>query len=435
VHAAPTVPPVRRLARTAAALASCALLAGAAGCSSSVSGDGIPSVNGPHRVPVAGQPGGYRWVALGKDWTKLAQVDPSDIGTTADAIGTDGSRVFVVRVDLPSATALEYPPGQVTAYDGAHGTRLWATSVQWAPDTVPVGADGVVVFVSGKGRPRDDAGGLAYVALDVATGEQRWRRPVSAPGLSVVDHRDDAAGVFLGGLFYYTDGDTVYGVDARTGAVRHRRRIPDVRILSGPAVTGGRLAVVTEPTYDNRTTDREQLHLFGADLRPSSTYTYPDTTDAPNCAQFLLSGADGILVSWSDRVLCGFAQRAGRLRLLWSVPLSSQTPSAPVGGVVPLLDFSDEPDNTVVGIDARTGQKLWTNTPPEDFDARARIAVVDGTLFSLGHHVQILDPRTGRTTFDARPTFHGENRGGDDLPVFASGHIVMLRAEGVWAFD
>jgi outer membrane protein assembly factor BamB len=181
-----------------------------------------------------------------------------------------------------------------------------------------------------------------------------------------------------------------------------------------------------------------------------STYAYPEARTAPNCAPYYagarLAAEGDIVVSWNDKVLCAIDKNAGRL--LWSKPIRDQYPAPVVAGVIPV--FQDTPaTDPVIGIDARTGRQLWENQAPPPGEGlgipRTGIGVADGTLFSLGHHIGIIEPATGKTIVDMQPRLgddltggsgtYGGNYGGDARPVYAAGHIVMSRADGLWGFN
>jgi outer membrane protein assembly factor BamB len=461
----------RKAVRVTAAFAACALFAGASAGCSTISGllpfgdkDGIPAADGPHRVgadPTSRQAtsgrdaatgpassdtaGESHWVALGKKWV-VPTGDPMEhLGNpTIDAIGTDGTRVFTAEAKISNKPPFHYPPGDLIAYDGATGKQLWKSTFQWAPNSVPVGAGNVVVLASAVSAPDrlDTLNGdtMDIVGLDSATGKELWRRNAAQPSGSVVDEHNVAAGVFLNGIFYYADGAMVYGLDPATGEVKLQHAYEGFKIASGPVVSGDLLALVAHPTWENEVTKQDQLMLLGPDFKDVATYSYPEEDQAPNCFSTLgkVVFNDGMFVSWSSRAVCAIQKTAdNQLKLLWSKPLEHQIPSAAVSGVVPLFDFTNEPDSVVVGLDAMTGNELWRNEPPkgEDTVSRGGIAVVDGTLLSLGHHLQIIDPKTGKTTFDAKPGTKGGNYGGSALPVVAAGSIIMKRADGVWGFN
>jgi hypothetical protein len=201
-------------------------------------------------------------------------------------------------------------------------------------------------------------------------------------------------------------------------------------------VSGDQLALIVKAIIGSYRGDDlpTRLILLGKDLKSVSTYDYPSTRDAPPCVDRLIASGD-ILVTWSERVLCTIEKKAGKLELLWSKQITDQSPSPVVSGVLPLYDFGHEPRDTVIGLDARTGKELWTNEPPKNVHIpRTRISVIDGTLFSFGFLIQIIDPKTGKVTFEAKPTIKGRNYGGDEA-VLAAGHIVMYRADGIWGFN
>ena len=418
---------------------------------------GEPHVKGPHRVPVAGsagragQGGGHHWIALERDWA-VPTGDPvkkTGLGkSTSVKIGTDGTRVFTIESVIPPATGTDpWPPGTLSAYDAANGKLLWKTRFQWPGDATPVAGGGVVVLtegtgLEGSGEPRN------YVALDAATGRERWRRAVRLRPPSPIDEFTFTPGVFLDGLYYYADGPRTYAIDPATGQVREQHLSKGSYVVAGPIVAGDRLVLVTHPQAG--LTGRTMLDVVDKNFSLVSAYAYPDTQTAPNCAPYFagagLAAEGDVVASWNGGLLCAIDMRAGRL--LWTRKIRDQYPAPIVSGVIPLFEEND-PTDPVIGLDVRTGRQLWQNQAPRQKGLgipRTEIGVADGTLFSLGHHVGIIDPKTGKTIFDMQPrlgteltggrgTYGADNFGGDARPVFAAGHIVMSRADGVWGFN
>jgi outer membrane protein assembly factor BamB len=423
-----------------------------AGCKTG--GGGEPQVPGPHRVAAAGaagaggEGGGSRhWIALSRAWA-VPTGDPAEktgLGkSTSEKIGTDGTRVFTIESVIPPATGTDpWPPGTLSAYDGANGKLLWKTKFQWPGKATPVAGDGIVVLAEGTGL-EGAAEPQRYVALDAATGKERWHRTVKLRPQSPIDQFNFTPGVFLGNLYYYADGSHTYAIDPATGRVKRQHVSNGLDVVAGPVVAGDQLALVTRPEAGVAGT--EHLTVVNRDFSLASTYTYPDSQAAPNCAPYYdngLAAAGDILVSWNDSLLCATDKNAGKL--LWIKPIHRQYLEPVVSGVIPV--YQDTGDtNLVTGIDARTGRQLWSNRGPDEAFARTGIGVADGTLFSLGLHVQIIDPKTGKTAFDMQPRLGGDltggkgtygenNYGGDAIPVYAAGHIVMIRADGLWGFN
>jgi outer membrane protein assembly factor BamB len=146
------------------------------------------------------------------------------------------------------------PAGRLHAIDVRHGREIWTATVQ--PDgrtsVFPPVTDGDVVVAGFTTFTAPNTGGV--VAVDAATGKERWRFRFPLPADRSLSVNSAGDPVLTGGLAIASGGDgQVWALDARTGAVRWT--LPR---LAGPfhgvitianrdfralAVAGGRLIV------------------------------------------------------------------------------------------------------------------------------------------------------------------------------------------------
>ncbi|MFB6136858.1 MAG: PQQ-binding-like beta-propeller repeat protein [Halobacteriaceae archaeon] len=136
----------------------------------------------------------------------------------------DGERVYVfVNRDIPTieeagdVTAAEMPASdRVVAFDTTTGDQLWSA------DLGGIGAYGNMslsddsLFVTDVGWSADEEfwSEVTVVALDPATGDERWRTaPLSGLPYSLVSTRDHV---------YLASGNAVHVVERQTGEVRQR---------------------------------------------------------------------------------------------------------------------------------------------------------------------------------------------------------------------
>jgi outer membrane protein assembly factor BamB len=97
----------------------------------------------------------------------------------------------------------------IRALDVERGTVAWEFAAEGQPVVAgPQSRDLIAISAHGAG----------VAAVDVATGEPRWRLETGAAF--------ESAGVLIGDTFLATDG-TIHAVDARTGEARWTRRLED----------------------------------------------------------------------------------------------------------------------------------------------------------------------------------------------------------------
>lgn len=370
----------------------------------------------PHRRTANGTP---HWVGLSEDWDT-----DGGYGEDLDKAGlaSDGTRFVTVhqpfKIDSSSAS-------RVTGYDGATGKRLWNKGMSWTPESGPVAGGGVVIIPTGGiGAP------AVYVALDTATGKERWRVTArDAPErVSAEVGRPQPAGVLRGGVFYYADGGTIIGVDAATGKPRYRLTSRKYRMTAGPVAAAGRIAALATAS------DGTQAVLS----LPPDLARYRPARLAGSSADRIAASGD-VVAAWSKGGFSSADVRTGR-------PLASGTPlpanhlvegvigrTVVVGGT---YAYSGE----AFGYDLITGRRTWSAPRPDDSSATDGFDVQDGTLLGLGNQISILDPTTGKTVFDRTAHGAGSGRrhsaptGVGGLAAPAAGHLVVYNRLGITGY-
>ena len=424
---------VRRHLYRTSALAASVLLVSTAGCTGTgkqPAPDPGDAVKGPHRVEASAAPGagagpetgagGHRWIALSQRW-RVAQADEAP---HLYGLGAAGGTVVAIRAKAGAELPDPVEKAEVTGYDAASGRQLWRVSLQWIPEIWPVGADGIVVLATGLEKDGGIENG-ELVALDAATGAERWRRRVTRPAYPL--RKNVPPGVFAGGAFYYADGPDLFALDPATGAERLEHTGKTVRIVAGPVLVADQLAMVVED--DPAKVDLPGTHLFVVkqDFTLAQQYQYPNRPLVDS-----LSAAGDVLVSWAEDTMYAVDRRTGKQ--LWSAPVAAGgTPAPPVGGVVPVLSSAaagpDATIDSVYGLDLLTGKERWRLGPKEGQYRERHLRVADGTLFALGHAIEIIDCASGKVIF-TRPA----NRGGD-LAVAAGDRIVTYTGDSITGFE
>jgi outer membrane protein assembly factor BamB len=153
-------------------------------------------------------------------------------GCTAAAAG---ARVYLVGQEPPTEGGV-LPPGGVHALDLRSGEDIWfarqGTNFASSSPSLRGGTVFVRIVSGTERRPQH-----AIVALDAATGQIGWRRPIGARGYLF------AAMAASANLVFYpsTDGQ-LYAIDVRTGSVRWRALLGETG--SSPAVANGVVYIV-----------------------------------------------------------------------------------------------------------------------------------------------------------------------------------------------
>lgn len=268
------------------------------------------------------------------------------------------------------------------------------------------------------------------VALDTATGAQRWRAP-HCPGSTPVN---GPMGAISNGVFYYTDGTTITGVDTATGKRRYRRKFAyDLDLLSTPVVANGQIA--TSGTWwspaRRSVLNQSGIHLLSPDLKTDQDIRLSDDSDGdyvPTPDLLTVSG-DVVLIGSRDAIWPFDAHTGRKPSLRWTAP------EGDIVGVLGRTVVAVTPSlagSRISGYDLITGARVWSREPKTK---RLSYDIEDGTLFALGDGVAIIDPTTGKTVFQ-RPAAHHD---GSDIPlqgraVPAGGHIVVIDKGGITGY-
>jgi len=398
----------------AAALVAAGLTVGLTG--SKDAGEKVPQ---PHRAaaefsrPAAGQPRwavpDHRWTALSKAWTA---VGPGPYGGRTRLV-SDGKR------------AIAFEAGLLTAYDGATGEQIWRRPLAWDGSYEPVAGDGVIIVpLHDSDRRFSDC-----VALDTATGAQRWREP-RCPGSTPVD---GPVGTLSVGVFYYTAGQTITGVDAATGEHRYRRKFANgFDLLSTPIAANDRIALSGKwwPSASRSPLNESGIHLLSPDLKTDQDIRLSSDSDGDHATMPDLSAASGdvVLVRFGGAIWPVDARTGQKPSPRWPAP---QDIVGVLGRtVVAVTTFAGR--QRVSGYDLLTGARIWSREPGTK---RFSYDIEDGTLLELGDGVAIIDPTSGKTVFQ-RPAAHHDRsdiiQQGRAVP--AGGHIVVFDKGGITGY-
>jgi outer membrane protein assembly factor BamB/predicted phosphodiesterase len=382
--------------------------------------------------------GGWSWQV------SLPVLDGGTHALAVEATSATGTRAtatasFVVcKPDLAPPAGADWPQlGGSAAHVGAVAHELspplvtqWSATVGGHVITAPPVIAGGVVFVAVSDLGDGAAGGV--VAIDLATGQTRWRVPTPRTvrgGLAVTDGTVIAPQI---------DG-VVLGFDATTGAERWRHELS-----AGLAPQAG--AVFAAPAADHGDflvgNQRSLAVLSATGGTPIWTADpVPEGQDSQSAAAIAI--ADGIAVGTFNRALGGVIawDRASGARL-WSV-LDGSTVAINASPIIAddsvyIVSGADE----VSALDLQ-GQVRWREKlDPDGFDwGNATIgtpALADGVLVvpTLYRDLVALDAATGtelwRVGGTPSPLRATHYRGGDEAGFAAS---PVITGGIVWAAD
>jgi outer membrane protein assembly factor BamB len=229
-------------------------------------------------------------------------------------------------------------------------------------------------------RSADPLGEGLLLALDAATGDERWRW---APGAQAVSAPAAADGT----LYVTLDGDLLCAVDADAGDERRRLQLPMPRSVAAPAFS---------PDVPQRLfLPSRGPHLCAVDVpRQAIAWHHTSPDDAGDWFLNTPALADGRLfaASTGGAVLALDSERGERL---WRVvpgqkgkPLAA--PAADGGRV-----YVGGRDHCVYGLDAASGETLWRYETTRRIEGRPLL--LDGVLYVTGHDhcLRALDAATG----------------------------------------
>jgi outer membrane protein assembly factor BamB len=249
-------------------------------------------------------------------------------GVAAALAGSDSGGPTASPRPVSSTTAAAAPP---PTRDGKlrwrHGTGGYLRSNPTVAATT--------VYVGGaKGN---------LLALNAATGKQRWRQRVAPPGVDVV-----AAPAVAGGLVYMSSlsGD-VYALDARTGRVRWRYAAGE-QVGSAPMVAGNTVYVASQ--LGNIAAGFRGGYLTALNAATGTVKWRRRTKEAINSDLAVTGG----VIYLPDDSLYALDAATGRVR--WRYRNSDIHSPAVAGGVVYCGNFQGD---ELHAVDAATGKRKW----------------------------------------------------------------------------
>ncbi|MEI7835421.1 MAG: PQQ-binding-like beta-propeller repeat protein [Planctomycetota bacterium] len=323
----------------------------------------------------------------GLEWLRTyATTDPGEAGLARTRREGSvplvmGPRVYFAPRDHSGVIALDRQTGQL----------VW--------ESVLVPSD-QIVGLSGRALVVRDAGEMS--ALDSATGEELWSRPV--------DSSSAAPAVMAGQNILVTAGDKILRLVAQTGQIVEDVAAPRAIGTEQVLLPGGSLLEVSEEARPG---------LMAAEPGPAAGPLAP-----PFAKRWTLACQDPLLVTPSSAsqppsdlagVLSGARFYCLKLRpacqVIWQLPLRESPDSTGFHGR--LVVFATGPE--LVGVDKETGAVRWRRTLPFpiDFVAGDDRVIVAGRS-SPEAPVMALAPETGAVLwyrwFGQEPRFVGADR-------------------------
>lgn len=280
--------------------------------------------------------------------------------TTALAIGVEAQ-------EGPDAwPMLQHAPDRRSSVGdagGGTGKLIWRTTLEgdwwWGRSSPAVVGDTVYVGTRGPN-------GSGYVhALDVASGERRWRTPT--------DGAVHSSPAVVGGTVYVGAQDgRLYALDADSGEIDWRQEIAE-KVFSSPAVVDGTVHVGasdgTIRALDAATGSVEWRFATGGNVRSSPAV------------------ADGtVYVGSDDGVL--YALDAATGVIAWRFDTGSEVESSPaVGGD---RVYVGNANGSVMAVDRSTGTERWSldisvpqRSPVTFEEGVIYFGAIDGTVWSV----------------------------------------------------
>lgn len=286
----------------------------------------------------------------------------SDGGVTANDGGSAASSPApdTAAPALPECGAGEQP--LVTAFERETGGIRWVTCTAETGHRWLAGATDELVYVTVTPESPTDGspatGSAELVALDTATGAERWRADLGSPHVRIPN------GPFPGGsgvAVVVTMGGaavnaTILGLDATTGAEMWSTPGPNV----GYAADGDVVVAARGPAAYDRATGAPRWTASVTD----TDLLYADPVIA-----------DDLVVVGTNRGAVAFALDSGAER--WR---STQVRGVPAGAGDGVLVYSGQDDPTT-GLDLDTGEVLWTRPGHSTYDDVA--AIGNGAFYAL----------------------------------------------------
>jgi hypothetical protein len=345
-------------------------------------------------------------LAAGEPWPGLG-VGP---GRRATVARPELAPPYEERWMLDAGSPLLFPPavaygvvflatsgGRVLAADGDSGAVLWEIELDTCIQASPAIADQVLYVAFMDPAPcarheRDATGGL--VALDAATGAERWRFD---SGLA------ESSPVVVNGVAFFGAWDgTLYAVDVESGAELWSFATGG-RIRGGAAhVRGTVIVAATDGTVT-------ALAVRTGEVRWQQTGTAPFVaTPAVAAGRVVIGDGEGTI--WALDVATG--------SVVWTRDVGDrvEAPVALPGDTVLAASY----DGTLSALDAETGSLRWAVTLGAPLLGQPSVIAGRVSIGTLANRTFALDVETGEEIW----TFTDGRRSGlvaDDVRVYLAG--------------
>jgi outer membrane protein assembly factor BamB len=287
-------------------------------------------------------------------------------------------------VEFPPAVAyhlLFFANGKGTLYAvrAGRGLQVWSYHTRRCTAASPAVA-GETVYMTFMNKPpcnttRSGIDGL-LVALDVFTGNVRWRKTIGP---------SESSPAVADGVVYVGDWNgRVYAFNAASGRLRWSFAA-DGKVKDGIAYSGGRVYFGTygHHVYSLNARNGKQIWRASAQQRLGSLATFYST---PAVAY------GRVYIGGTDRKVYSFGASSGKLR--WSHGTGGYVYGSPA--VWQKRVYIGSFDHNLYAFDAATGDRIWS------FKANDQISgspvVIDGLVYfsSLGARTYALDARSGK---------------------------------------
>lgn len=338
------------------------------------SNPGIAVVASPQSWPVeGGTPQGTRVIAAPSfvDGSPAWSVDMGVAVKTA--LVTDGALLYVTTVD-----------NRIVALDVATGEERWTARLQNAPYAAPaVAGDRLYVALL--------RGGLA--AYSTVDGSEIWE--VDSPGGNF-----QASPSVMDGVVYTFGTQGIWGFDAITGDLLLESPHKNTWAITAPVITGDYFVAASgrEVRVINRHSGLQSFFLEFARSTPMSIVV--DGTEAFAIYRGTASAFDvtesrpwwePFRAAWSQAWIIGWAPPTTPPPTIWAAADAPREslPAVLVDGRLLLAGKAGE----LMALDRATGNTLWETTTP--FVVAPPVMTEDGLLLRHRDHFSLVDPASG----------------------------------------
>lgn len=337
---------------------------------------------------------------------------PNLIAGWSGTPASNGSEVFV-----------EYPGRVVVALDGATGAERWRSPALGTSESSPVARN--LVLAGSRLIVAEVAG---VTALDIATGAVDWTFAPSSSGELGWQSADD-------NTYYFGGRDQlVTALALNTGAVRWSKDLdptnaPQV-VVFGSAVSGDTLYVAARQCQDGPCGPTRGL-VVALDAATGAELWRYTTPEISSDAYAVVVAGPHLLIS--DMMGGGlYSINRFTTHLEWHVHgvfdwIGPQAPAAVSNDTA----YFGMQDQNIYAIDLNTGTNLWTATASGGVDG---VTICGSALFALHLGLTKLDRSTGRVV--------GTRGTGDDpewptnaAAGVAAGNIVVTGKHAVYAYS